>query len=930
LNSAWSQLEQAKDEGHLEFAADQIHSVVNEEITKWTAANNINILVTHHPVSWLTPEAKEEFNNEVNPLGRFDAHLYGHMHEHRAIGQEYSQKSRKMDLQVSSLFGLEKAKDGKIDRAHGYYFAKVEIENDVLKIWPRKAELVTGGGRRIHEDRFSLPDGGDFTTHTLKARVLSDFAQKKKVTEGTLDTLSDALALHSTKHLPILAGLRHSLPVFKNFMSIGAGKYSIDSAVSLLNSDRICWVVSSWDMAGDDFLSCIDNELTKEKRTWYKLSTINYVGHDSFVKSLDRDYGFSIIDLCNILTYKDDAILLLDDVPCTVLSSGKTGLEELINLSKTILEYCPKLKIIVRTTSNVDSSELSPIVLKTMDEADFNQYILTHPDGNIVASSGVRPEELFRLTKGEPATIKKTLRKLRISRLQDINFEESETALTTARASIDDAPDSLKLIIASLKHPVQDRSFNLLQCLTVFPYGEDINNIRNFDPDLPFFPATAEKLLEYGLVDTLQQTAFYNEQDALPKIVVAKRSVQEHIWGILSKDEIAIATGKAICLYFGRECMLGKFRLNPEFKLDKSNHSSASIQNAAILLRRVVNDTLNAGDARAIQNCLALLNYYVSKLDNNCQYRYVCDTCYNLISKLTSLGYSPVIQDIIHKYARSLRMMGDRASAIQLFDDILKSEPIEKNFKARVLIDLAMCHAEMSNDGDALIAAKKVLAMKERLSPYFHAKTIVISLSNEPSRLTKLRALEKRCRNKKHFVAANNIAVQIVAEFENENGKKELYKGIAARAKSDNDTYNFIRSTISHARISINQGDSLPKQEIYNLVLCYHYVCSQRMNSLFNQAHDCLWREFERLGEVSSLVTLFNHSSLLFRLSADEAREKRYLSNLINNKSLPLQSTLASVSETDRIYMISRMVRLGLATIKEASPASLFKLLAVD
>lgn len=180
LNTAWSQLEQAKEEGHLEFSADQIHKVVAKEITKWTADNNLNLLVTHHPISWLTPEAKNEFLNEVNPLGRFDAHLFGHMHEHQAIGQEYSQKSRKKDFQVASLFGLEKAADGKIDRAHGYYFAKVDAINDQLKIWPRKAEPVIGGGWRINEDRFSLPDGGEFTCHTLKMKNFEDVNSKKK------------------------------------------------------------------------------------------------------------------------------------------------------------------------------------------------------------------------------------------------------------------------------------------------------------------------------------------------------------------------------------------------------------------------------------------------------------------------------------------------------------------------------------------------------------------------------------------------------------------------------------------------------------------------------------------------------------------------------------------------------------------------------
>ncbi|TWR72949.1 metallophosphoesterase family protein [Pseudomonas marginalis] len=927
LNTAWSQLEQEKEEGHLEFSADQIHKVVPQEITKWTASNNLNLLVTHHPLSWLTKDAQEEFVNEVNPLGRFDAHLFGHMHEHRAVGQEYSQKSHKKDFQVASLFGLEKAANGKIDRAHGYYFAKVNVENEELLIWPRKAESVIGGGWRIHPDRFSLPEGGEHNSHSLKVKGLSDCSSKKKVTEDIVETLSDVLAFHSVKHLHILARLRHALPNFQTFMPLGSGKYNVESAVANLHKERICWIVSSWDMAGDDFLSCIENDLAEGKRTWYRLSVLDYTGQEAFAQLLDREFGFSIIDLCNLLTNKDDAVLLLDDAPCETLISGKTGVEELISLAKTILEYCDKLKVVIRTTTRLEQCELVPVVLEAMDEADFNQYLLTHPDGKQISVSGLRPEDLFNLTKGEPAAIKRALNQLRFARAEDINFEDSANTIAAARNNISEAPDSLKMVVERLRNATQDRSYSLLQCLTVFPNGEDISNIRNFDPDFPYFPAMAEKLFELGLVEAVRFSVFQNESIALPKVVVAKRSVQEHIWGILTEDEIESATTKAVSLYFGRDWMLGKFKLSTEFKFDTYNHSSYAIQNAAILLRRIVNDALSCGEPRAIHNCLALLNFYTAKLDSASQYRYVCDACYNLIPKLIAYGYIPVVQGIVYKYARSLRMLGDKLPAIQFFQNILSSDAIEKSFKGRVLVDLALCYSETNEKVDALVTAKKVLALKERQSSYYHAKTIVISLGGELNRLAKLRALEKLCRNKKHFIAANNIAVQIIAEFESESGRKELYKAVAMRAKSDNDNYNFIKATISHAAIAVKQGDALPSKEIHNLIVGYHYVCSQRISSLFNQAHDCLWLEFERLGEVTNLVTLFKHSSLLFRLTADEVRERRYLLRIINNNILPLQVVLSMVSESDRIYIVNRMLRLGLATLKDASPEAQLRIL---
>jgi tetratricopeptide (TPR) repeat protein len=713
-------------------------------------------------------------------------------------------------------------------------------------------------------------------------------------------------------------------------MLIGAGKYNVDSAVENLQKDRICWIVSSWDLEGDDFLSCIETSLSEGRRVWYRLSTLGYKSQEKFGEFLDREYGFSIIDLCNLLTNKDDAILILDDAPCEILESGKSGVEELASLAQTILEYCHKLKIIIRSTSKVEKSELPPIILKAMDEADFSQYLLLHPDGKNAPTSGVRTEDLFKITKGEPTALKRTLNQLRFSQAEDINFENSTDAAANARASIIDAPLSLKTIIDGLQLDSESRCYQLLHCLTVFPYGEDMSNIRNFNPDVPFFPVLAERLSNLGLVDAVQFPIFHNENLKSPKLVVAKRSVQEYILGAISQSELDDATNKAISLYFGRDWRLGRFKLNTEFKLDQSNHSSYSIQNAAVLLRRVVNDAIKSGDSRPLQNSLALLNFYISKLDKACQYRYVCDTCFNLIPKLEDLESSPVVQDIIYRYARGLRMLGDRTAAIEIFQKILDSDTIERNFKGRVLVELAFSYQDIGDKENALVTAKKILSMKERQASYFHAKTIAVSLSNEPTRLPKLRALEKRCRNKNFFIAANNIAVQLIAEFENESNRKDLYKTIASRARSDNDNYNFIKSTINFSRIAIKQSDKLTNKDIVNLIICYHYVCSQRMTTLFNQSHECLWSEFERLGETTNLVTLFKHSSLLFRLSADEAREKLYLERLINTDIPALQSALSLVSEPDKIYIINRMLRLGLATIKDSSQSSQFKVLKHD
>ncbi len=709
-------------------------------------------------------------------------------------------------------------------------------------------------------------------------------------------------------------------------MPISSGKHKIDNAVSCLLETRICWVVASWGMAGEDFLSCVEKELGDGKRTWYRLPTSGYSSQKDFEQLLDREFGCSIVDLCNLLSSKDDVVLLLDDAPCKNMQSGKSGVNEITNLAQTILDYCIHLRVVIRTTGLAEDCELKPIVLEQMDEADFNQYLIVHPQGSRVTESGMRPEELFNLSKGEPETIKKYLGLLKFVRPENLDFEESSAAeYKGPETSV--APASLVSLIQELKQSNSNRLYLLLECLSVFSNGEDISNIRNFRQDQPFFPKMAEALSDLGLIDVARFSFFKSENQVAPKVSVVKRLIQDYIKDNLTREELTSLNNNALALYFGRDWMLGRFKLNAEFNLDRANQTSFAFQNAATLIRRLVNDSLASGDNRAIQNSLSLLNFYISKLNNASQFRYICDTCHQLIKKLIEYGYSPAVQDIVFLYSKSLRMLGDseRASSINL--DLLGSAHLEKKFKAKVLLDLAFCYEALNENSNALSAAKQILGIKDRSAYHYQAKAIIVSLGSAPDKLHQLRSIEKTCRNKGYTIAANNIALQIVSEYETEFRRKDLYKEIALLAKNGNDGYNFIKATVNYSKLVISQRENLSSKELLNLIMSYHYLCSQRMKTLFNKAHDCLWEEFEHRGDPSSLITLFKQSSLLFRLQSDDARERKYLTRLANIPSPQLQATLSMATESEKTYLVSRFVRLGYMSIKQGSEASQLKLL---
>ncbi|PTL75079.1 metallophosphoesterase [Vitiosangium sp. GDMCC 1.1324] len=81
LNSSFLQLFGDVDyESKLDLNERQIHSVCGNDADKWCSNNHTNLLLTHHPPSWLDPSAKDRFRMDIAPPGRFFAHLCGHLH----------------------------------------------------------------------------------------------------------------------------------------------------------------------------------------------------------------------------------------------------------------------------------------------------------------------------------------------------------------------------------------------------------------------------------------------------------------------------------------------------------------------------------------------------------------------------------------------------------------------------------------------------------------------------------------------------------------------------------------------------------------------------------------------------------------------------------------------------------------------------------
>jgi hypothetical protein len=67
LNSAYLQLAGGNFERRLHLDARQVHAVCQGHGADWTKRHDACLLLTHHPVQWLTPEAQKHFVDEIHP-----------------------------------------------------------------------------------------------------------------------------------------------------------------------------------------------------------------------------------------------------------------------------------------------------------------------------------------------------------------------------------------------------------------------------------------------------------------------------------------------------------------------------------------------------------------------------------------------------------------------------------------------------------------------------------------------------------------------------------------------------------------------------------------------------------------------------------------------------------------------------------------------
>ncbi len=158
LNTSFLQLTDDSYDGLLDVDPRQLQAVCGGRVQDWVGRHTAALLLTHHPPSWLHPQARERFIDGVAPPGRFLTHLCGHLHEPSAQSVSIGGAPVQRLSQGTSLFGLESYRDprkGICSRRHGYSALRIErLDNGDLRLrtWPRALVPRMAGHREMDKD----------------------------------------------------------------------------------------------------------------------------------------------------------------------------------------------------------------------------------------------------------------------------------------------------------------------------------------------------------------------------------------------------------------------------------------------------------------------------------------------------------------------------------------------------------------------------------------------------------------------------------------------------------------------------------------------------------------------------------------------------------------------------------------------------------
>lgn len=875
LNTAWLQLEEGDYQRKIDADPRQLMALTNNDPDAWCKKHDFNLLITHHPQEWLHPTSLEMWRSEVHTPSRFDAHLFGHMHDASIASSSEGGAQGRRYIQGASMFGLE-VRSGGIERIHGYSVLQLRnLDNGQhqLRQWPRRAHKGRSAvWKLIPDPDFDCDDSGaiEYCYGFGSSPVL-----QQVVPVSNSATLSPAAGRAS------LRSLRKSLSAASAFADVRGVEKELASKA--LATKRALWLVSDWGLGDEQFIRALQFGQPVEKSFLYELDCQNFFKRDDIYAGVQEQIGCSFEQMCEQISLEGPCILVLDDLP--ILEGSDKATHQLQRdvelLVEILLQYCSDIRLIIKSRRLPINCALSVVELRPFDEADTMAYVANHEQGGRNLATAKFVGQLFRHTDGIPTRIDRALRDVQIVGVAQMHTLNSDVAGKSA--AVLEAPSGLIETLRELEQsadPTAVRAFKLLKVLTMFPRGEQLATVKRFYGASQFYPQDARILLDAALVDAVEIPSIDVESNEAAKALVVRRPVREYLYASLPANELKSLNRQSLELYFGKEWASKGIKSPKHMRFNEPRCGAWQIGNASMLILRAAREAVEGTVASRWLATRDLASAYCTNLTSGNHFLAVISLSEDLLPLLEGVDAPPELSVLRADFAKALRMTGQSDRAIEICMQVQSTNPNKKLLQSTHLT-LALCYEGLNRVDEARKSANACIQLDPRSNLSLQARSIAIGLQTEKAdRQKNLRLLEAQARKKKAFVVANNIALSLADECTDPVVSRQLVSTISEQAAANGDYHNAIRSIIRLSKMHLDDEGALPVKLLVRLIDTYHYLYGEDIQGLFRRCHAALWRAFEGKNEVENLLRLFRYSSLKWRVRGLDTIEAEYVGHL--------------------------------------------------
>lgn len=913
LNSAFLQLTGGDYKGKLALDHRQALAVCGD-LGDWAARADIRLLATHHPPSWLSPEALEIYQRDIYTPDRFDIHLFGHMHSASTETTARGGSGMRVFAQATSLFGLERVGDPPSTvRRIGYSWLEIGNISDERRIrcWPRTAEAMDAGHAKIVPDfRLDLQPDESFVVakRALQApasvvdvvRRESEPASPVLLPGSRLDILSSSSTVAGAAK-SVLERVPRWEPRIQQHHAVVREAERL-AVQRVLSSSRVCWIVSEWGLSHDEFAASALQSPSTGTSPLFRVDCSGCVLSEDFGAACTRSLGLALQEFLAAVDAIDRATLVLQNVA----ADG-----DVENVARSAVEFAASLRVVILASSRPPAPEHELVQLGALDIADTKRFIEAHPMGGDSMVSPADIAKFRRLTDGYPARIERVLRQLQTSSIDELG-EWSYTA-PVAADGVSTAVEQAVERLSSRTDPVAARAYRLLKILTILRHGETLQRIRRFNTTEVFGQEHAHLLHAMGLIDsspvsTHTQMFSGSQSPALAaKRLFVSRPVREHIEATrMARKDIDAMVMRAADFYFGERWRDGQPSLPDVPKPATSDEIPHVVMNAQhVIITRLARDRVAGGKPNPTFVTIASL--LLTKFEDAGRFSEAFDFGRELINIIGEDVDADVLVRLEHVvgYAARMQAQHDQALAHQSRAEQRLSQKTGKGLRATIEMEMARTLSALKRVPEARGFAQRALehAAKDG-SMQLSAKAFLVRTDPESSVkdvIAKLTSLETEARDSKLSGVADNIAVDLASLSSTASERKKWHERVLGGQALG---YTYVRALLGRATdlLEENQLESIAAADREHLYAAYSYLYTQRFGSLFDECHRIVWQLLIIESKRPLLLRLFRHSSLVWRLHGRSDEERSYIEEV---EKMHLDQG-ANVGDRDLGYLLAR------------------------